>query len=305
MVLTHDGTLLVVAADSAVDFIDVARALANDGAAVIGEMKEPTDVSRIAVNVTRDDRWLFVSNERDSSIAVIDLAAARRTGFARSAIVGTIPTGIAPIAVELSPDERYLYTTSERVREELRWPNACKPEVGTTRSIGPHAGGTVSVIDVARATRDPAHGVIASAPAACSPVRLVLSAAGDVAYVTARNSDAVLAFDTRKLRDDPAHALIDSIAVGVAPVGIAIINDGKQLAVANSNRFAGSASRDEELTVLDVVGRGPNGLRPVGRIPAGAFPRELHLTPDGRTLIITNFNSRTVELARLPDAVRK
>jgi hypothetical protein len=41
----------------------------------------------------------------------------------------------------------------------------------------------------------------------------------------------------------------------------------------------------------------------MGTIPAGAFPRELRVTADGRTLLLTNFASRSlqvVDLARLP-----
>ena len=37
----------------------------------------------------------------------------------------------------------------------------------------------------------------------------------------------------------------------------------------------------------------------VGQIPAGAFPRELHVTQDRRTLLLTNFNSATLELVDL------
>jgi len=45
----------------------------------------------------------------------------------------------------------------------------------------------------------------------------------------------------------------------------------------------------------------------IGSIPAGAFPREMRVTSDGRTLILTNFGSRTVQmidLARIPGARR-
>jgi DNA-binding beta-propeller fold protein YncE len=298
MALTHDGKLLIVAADSAVVFLDVPRTLAGDSRAVVGEMREQHDVYRIMVSVTRDDHWLFASNEHDSSVAVIDLAKARRSGFAPSAVIGTIPVGIAPITVELSADERYVYTTSEQVRHSLGWPIRCKAEVGATSRNDPHAIGTVSVIDVELATRDPARAVVATASAACSPVRLVLSPSSDIAYVTARNSDALLAFDTRRLREDLGHALIDSVGVGSAPVGIALIDGGKRVVVANSNRFGGQ-TRNEELSVLDVSARARGGMRIVGQIPAGRFPRELRLTPDGRALLVTNFTSRTVELVRL------
>ncbi|PYM08097.1 MAG: hypothetical protein DMD82_03795 [Candidatus Rokuibacteriota bacterium] len=33
----------------------------------------------------------------------------------------------------------------------------------------------------------------------------------------------------------------------------------------------------------------------IGSIPAGGFPRELRVTEDGRTLVVSNFNSNTVE----------
>ena len=41
----------------------------------------------------------------------------------------------------------------------------------------------------------------------------------------------------------------------------------------------------------------------IGTLPAGAFPRELRGTADGRTLFVTNFASQTLEmidLARAP-----
>jgi DNA-binding beta-propeller fold protein YncE len=41
----------------------------------------------------------------------------------------------------------------------------------------------------------------------------------------------------------------------------------------------------------------------VGSIPTGAFPREMALTPDGRTIFLTNFTSKTlqaIDVARLP-----
>ena len=43
----------------------------------------------------------------------------------------------------------------------------------------------------------------------------------------------------------------------------------------------------------------------IGEIPAGAFPRELRLMPNGRTLVLTNYNSKTVQLvdlAKIPGA---
>jgi DNA-binding beta-propeller fold protein YncE len=153
----------------------------------------------------------------------------------------------------------------------------------------------IFVIDVARARIDPAQSVIATVRAGCSPVRLVVSPAGDVPYVSARNSDALLAFETRKLLSDPAHALTSTIPVGRAPVGVALIEGGRRLVVANSNRFSGNADSPQSLAVIDVGKLAAGAAAVVRSIPAGSFPRELSLTADERTLLVTNFSSRTVE----------
>ena len=121
--------------------------------------------------------------------------------------------------------------------------------------------------------------------------------------MTARSSGELLAFDTRKLREDPMGALLGRVPVGVAPVGVAVVENGAKLVVANSNRFGGGASDSQRLTVIDALRIAYGAGAVLGTIPAGAFPRELQITPDGRTLLLTNFLSRTlqlVDLSRLP-----
>ena len=124
---------------------------------------------------------------------------------------------------------------------------------------------------------------ISSANPETARLRLALSPDGEIAHVTARNSDALLVFATRKLREDPAHALIDSVTVGIAPVGVAVIDDGKRIDVANSNRFARGPAHDEDLTVLEASATGRGGTRVIGRIPAGVFLASCISRPtDGR-----------------------
>jgi len=53
----------------------------------------------IYINVTRDDRYLFVSDEWVQTISVIDLETARRMAFASAPVIGRIPTGVCPIAM--------------------------------------------------------------------------------------------------------------------------------------------------------------------------------------------------------------
>ena len=254
--------------------------------------------------MTSDDKTLFVADETAQTISVIDLAALRASNFKAAATVGKIPTGGAPIALTFSPDEALLYTTSEVAPRSLNWPAECKREgraANDTMPVNPQ--GAILIVDVERAKTDAAHSLVGAVPAGCSAVRLVLSPSGDRTYVTARNSNALLMFDTAKLRADPGHARVGSVALGTAPVGVAVVDSGKKVIVTNSNRFAGSSNDRQTLTVVDAakIGGGENAI--LGSIPAGAFPRELRVTADGRTLIATNFASGSVEvvdLARLP-----
>jgi YVTN family beta-propeller protein len=302
MVLTHDGKLLIIANNTNVVFLDVESAISGNGNPIAGTISEPghANPSSVYVNVTKDDRFLFVSNEGAASIAVIDLEKARRTNFSGDSIVGKIPVGIAPIALTFSPDEKFLYSTSEGVPAAYGWPKACKPEgedPATAKIERPE--GAVIIIDVEIARRDPARSVIAKVPAGCSPVRLQLSPRGDRAYVTARNDNALVVFDTVKLRSDSARARIATVPVGASPVGVAVSPDGGRIFVTNSNRFfAGSADR-QSLTVIDSARVLEGAAAVIGSVEAGGFPRELKLTNDGRTLLMTNFNSKTLELVDL------
>jgi len=90
---------------------------------------------------------------------------------------------------------------------------------------------------------------------------------------------------------------VAQIPVGTSPVGVAAAND--KIFVTNSNRFGGSAN--QSISVVDAQ----NPSAPQASLPAGGFPRELKLTADGNTLLVTNFASGTVELvdmARLSQA---
>jgi DNA-binding beta-propeller fold protein YncE len=280
----------------------VSRLLDGRRDAVIGTITGGGQ-GRVYVQVTQDDRMAFVANESSASISVIDLARARTAGFDSLAILGAIPTGRAPIALTLSPDEQWLYATSQVAPPSPGLPVDCLPQGWTTGHETPdHTRGAIFVIDVARARRDPAGAVVGTVPAGCNPVRLVLSPDGRIAWVSARTDNALLAFDTGRLRSDPAHAQLAAVPVGTAPVGVAVVRDGSTVLVTNSNRFAGGTGDRQTVTVVDARHVREGGARVTGAIPAGAFPREMRVAPDGRTLLLTNFNSsnlQVVDLARL------
>lgn len=296
-VLTHDGKLLVVADGGYLAFLDVALLESGAGDPVLGYMGNGSPVGFIYANVTADDRYVIASAERAAALVVIDLDSARAGGFKDRGVVAKLDVGNAPIAVSLSPDGRFLYTTSEVALPQWNWSRSCRPENRNVRRGAPnHPPGAIIVFDLAAAIRDPARAAFAPVPAGCNPVRLVLSPGGDVAYVSARADNEVLAFDATRLVMDAAHALLGHAEVGVAPVGIAVIDSGRRLVVTSSNRFGGSGSDRQPLTVLDAMQLRSGRSAVITTIPAGAFPRELRLTADGRTLFATNFGSRTLEM---------
>lgn len=289
IVLTHDQKMLIVAGIEDVAFLDVERMLSGHGDPVLGYLSD-ADAGSINVNVTADDKFLFVSDEAAARIRVIDLEKARSRKFSSEAIIGKIPVGLGPIALVFSPDEKLLYTTSE-IAAKMGWEDKCKPEVN---SGGPlHPEGAVIVVDVAKAQTDPEHSVLKWLPAGCSPVRLAISSSGDFLYVTARASDAVLVYAAAQMLSAPAQSLIATVPTGTAPVGITVADGGKKLLAANSNRFSEGGG---SVTVID-AGKVSNGTGAVlGKISAQSFPREFATSPDGATIFLSNFKSSSLEI---------
>ncbi len=297
MVLTHDGKLLVVADDDRMAFIDVPELISGAAHPTVHYVVD-APLGRTYANVTKDDRYAFFSDETAGTITVFDLAKARRSGFGPQDIVGKIPAGISPVALVFSPEERYLYATIEVAPRRWHWPGVCRAWLpSVTRR---HPEGAILVIDVKRAESDPARSVVGTVPAGCSPVRLVTSPTGDTAWVTARRDNAVLAFDTKDLLRDTTHALIGRVPVGTAPVGIAVVQGGRKVVATISNRFAAGPARPQSLAVIDVARLGSGAGAISDTVPAGGFPRELRLLPDGRTLLVTNYASETLEAVDLP-----
>jgi DNA-binding beta-propeller fold protein YncE len=150
------------------------------------------------------------------------------------------------------------------------------------------------VISVQRAETDPAQSVVATVDAGCQPVRVITSADGRAVWVTARASDALLGFSAALLRSDPARALIARVWVGEAPVGLALVDHGSRIVVADSNRFLAPGATSS-LAVVNVGAALAGKPALAGLLPAGQFPREMAPEPGGRMLLVTNFDSGQVE----------
>src|SRR5258708_32933808 len=168
---------------------------AGSGDPILGYISDGDFSGSVYVNVTADDKFLFVSDENTETISVINLEKARAEGFRDSAQVGKISVGAAPIALTFSLDERWLYTTSQAAPKSFNWPIACKPE-GQDPSTAKlqYPEGAIIVVDVARARTDPANSVVARVPAGCSPVRLARNPSGGRGLASAPHKQALFAF---------------------------------------------------------------------------------------------------------------
>jgi DNA-binding beta-propeller fold protein YncE len=302
VVLTPDGRYLLAANGSGATVVSVQAAEQGSGNAVLGTLSSGGNGpagGAIEVAVSRDGRFAFVSLEGSQKVAVFNLQQALASHFRTSGFVGDVPAGIAPVGLAVSPDGDWLYSTSE-----LRSPSELRRTVHHgSRSLRLGGGqGTLAVISVHKAETDPAHAVVSTVTAGCSPVRVITSSSGGTVWVTARGSDMLLGFSASRLRGDPAHALIARVEVGEAPVGLALVDAGQRMVVADSNRFSQQGAKSS-LAVVNVTAALAHRPALAGYLPAGGFPRQMALEPDGRVLLVTDFASQqleTVNVTNLP-----
>jgi DNA-binding beta-propeller fold protein YncE len=275
--LTPDGRYLLAASGSGAVVISVSRAEKGSPGAVIGTLTDPQGgAGAIEVAVSADGRYAFVTQEGSERAAVFNLHRALTQGFSGTDYVGAIPLGLAPVGMAVSPDGRWLYVTSEVALHQR------------------NNQGTLTVVSVPRAETDPAASVVATVTAGCSPVRVITSADGATVWVTARASDDLLGFSAAALRSDPSRALTAIVRVGEAPVGLMLVRHGSLIVVADSNRF-GTTGATADLSVVNVAAAMAGRPAVLGVIAAGLFPREMAVTPDGQTLLVTNYGSGQLE----------
>ena len=281
-----------------VQIIDIRKALAGRSDAILGTVPTGAGSGPIEVALSNDNRFIFATNEDNETVSVIDFRKALASRASASSLIGNIPVEQLPVGLAFSPDGRYLYISNEAANptDPGYDPNACQTPTGIGTGTTPGPQGTLTVVDLRTAQRDPAHSVLASRFAGCSPVRVVLSKDGRVAWVTARAEDDVLAFSTRRLLSDPSHALLSRTPVGVAPVGIQLFDHQRLIAVANSNRF--TTGQAGTVSILDyrkaLSGAGASAT--LGTFVAGDFPRQWGLSDDERFLYLTEFSSNTLAI---------
>ncbi|KAI1208532.1 cytochrome cd1-nitrite reductase-like protein [Annulohypoxylon truncatum] len=283
--LSHDKRHVYAAIGPGAVILDVEKAILGHVNPVVGTLVGKIGDSAIQVTLSADDQYALVTQEYGTNatrykgtIEVFQMHQSRN-GSMTGVNKGFTTLGYAVVGTAFSHDQSKVYVTSE---------------VTAAATSANETQGTVSVLDAATLYTNPSKALLHSVDAGCSPVRLEVSPDGKLVWVTARQSNRLLAFDTAKL--DSAHpegALAASVQVGTSPVGLAIINGGRHIITADSNRF-NSPNATTGLTVVDVEEalRGEQGFR---KIPTGMFPREFAVSPDGKTVLVAQYQSDAIQ----------
>jgi DNA-binding beta-propeller fold protein YncE len=283
--ITANGKYLLVADRSGAVVISVRAAEHGDAHPVVGVLSSHGSGADQIV-ISPDDRFAFITLETSNDVGVFNLREALAHGFGKADFVGNVPLHKPTFGIVASPDGNWLYVTSIRVTSDVNNPGQ----------------GTLSMLSLRGAEAKPRTAVVSSANAGCSPVRVITSADGKVLWVAARQSNSVLAFSAAKLRSGPAGSLLAKVAVGVNPVGMALVDGGSRLVVADSNinLVKGAAPNLAVLSTKNALAGQPALL---GLLKSGVLPRQVLLLPGGRTLLVTVTTShqlRAFNVADLP-----
>jgi len=289
LALVRDESLLAVANSHGVTLLDACAARESDQDPVVGTAFYGRDLQTIRVLESTDGHWLYASDEHNRTVSILDLRRAFAGEFDAGCLVSQVPVDLSPLGMVLSPDGRYLYVTCEMSR--VAAPDLVNWFVwGATLSGNLRRAGVLSTIDISQAIHDPENSVIASPVAGGHPVRIQRSR--NVAWVTARASNQLLAFDTSEPESPEPVA---ATAVGPAPIGLAAIDELGIVLVANSNRFATDGGA-ETVSVIDVDRALAGQSACLGHIRVGSFPREINVDHRHNLVYVTNFDSETLTM---------
>jgi YVTN family beta-propeller protein len=277
LALSHDGTRLYVAVSGLPkcpppmtdeDCARLARDPQADGIAVIDTatlrplpvLHGVSDPER--VEVSHDDRTLYVSEEDAARLAVLDIGRAK--------LRATVAVGREPEGVRASADGRWVLVTSEEdnslaIVDAHTYTRRSTVNVGKrprdiaitpdSRTAYVSGEGDASVYQVAIPSGAPAARLL-QLRADARPMGVALDAPGGRLYVTTGRGGTVAVVALADAR------LVTEIAVGARPWGIALTEHGTRLVTANGPSGDVSIVDTQSLRVTGKVrtGRGPWGV---------------------------------------------
>jgi YVTN family beta-propeller protein len=140
---------------------------------------------------------------------------------------------------------------------------------GRTGLVSNEAAGTVSVVDLATATK---RQDIPVGPPLSHPEGIAVDAKGTRAYVALANADHVAVIDLRAMSLTSVLSTARAAGAGTSPTALTLTPDGSRLLVAESGADELAVFRTTDAALL-------------GRIPVAAYPTDVRVTPDGRTVL--------------------
>jgi len=274
---------------------------------------------------TPDGQYAFVANEygtlpnADNVSGTVGVLSVHRDGRGyfdagadlipaghREGAYINIPGGRAIAGVTMSHDGKRLYVTSEIAESGYQNPThtenrkLSKDDCVQGEPVRTH-NGLLTVIDVDKAKLGYGRlSIMRTIASGCSPVRIVESADGKMIWVTARGDNRVLGFDVNMLLSQrPNESFVGHAdSGGTAPVGLALFNNDRLLAVANSNRFH---AKDGVASVGFIDVREPSKAMVVKSLVLEnekSFPRNVKVGPDDSTLYVTLYNADKLEVIK-------
>ena len=205
--LTRDGRYVLVSLGTGAVVVDAAKAVNGSSAAVVSALHGTVGAGAIEITVTSDE-YVFLSQEyrtavtgNRGAIEVFKLHKKSPNGLVSGIYIGYLTLGDAVVGTALSPDGSILYATSE------------------ISGIGTREG-SLNIIDVETMKKNPSNALLGNTTGGCGAVRIAVSSDGKAVWLTARESNHLLALDAAKLLSNPSETLIASVQVGTSPVGL-------------------------------------------------------------------------------------
>jgi serine/threonine-protein kinase len=271
---SKDGKQLIVATNGGA-YVYSEAAAEQGQAQLLGKLESPGGNGAVQTAMSQDGKFLFVTLQSSTGVAVFNYAQAAASNFQQNGLVGVIPTGLQPVGIELSPDGQTMYVTSMQKKT---------PKVAQVGGIG-----FVSVISVQKAESNPRLAVQQTVTAGCDPVRVIITPDGKTAWVTVRESDALLAFDTAKMLSDPEHALIARVDICSNPIGESFAANHTRVVAACSDLDQNKNGKPGVAIVNTQAALAGSDKAYTGMVLTGGLPRQF--TVRGDALMVTNYGA--------------
>ena len=292
LVPSPDGRVVLATLEDGLAVVDVARGSIGDPSSLMGYIETAGGAGAFGTAIAAG-RYLFTADRQAGRVDVLDLPRIESGDFGPAARVGTVEVDVAPTGLAASPDGHYVYVVSELQRPAVRLGLADSVYDGLA-SFGPlRRAGTLSVIDMNRVDLDPSMAIIARVPAGCGPAGVAASPDGRTVWVTARQSNELLAFAADRLQSGYRADPVVRVAVGAAPIGLRLLRGGRFALVADSGDSGDSGGAEEVCLVDTAAALAGRSAVPKG-IAVGGFSGDIWVSADQRLAYVANNGSSTL-----------